>query len=109
MTLFAYVLVYSGLTALCLAMNRHHRQVRKGPRRKAVCISLRVSGWLILAASLLLACLSASSWSIAAVGWVGALSIAALVLVALLPWAPRLVGKLALAAPPIGLLGSLIA
>ena len=104
MTLLAYLLSYSALTALSLAMNRHHRMVRAEDLSADDAFRFRLLGWCTLAVSLLLACSSAESWSIGTVGWLGAVSAAALLLIVLLPTVPRLAARLALAAPSIGVL-----
>ena len=94
-----FFVCYAGMLALCLAMDRHHAQVIKGkkphpPRR----IGLRIAGWSLIAGALWL-CSLAWGWAIGPVAWLGLLSAAALGLVFLLPYAPRLAAGLALLGP----------
>lgn len=80
-------LCYAGMAALCLGMDRHHRQVwsRIAPRLQR---GLRVAGWLLLAVALW-PCIRAWGGSVGVVVWFGLLSAAALLLVLLLPYRPR--------------------
>lgn len=90
-TLFALILggalCYAGMAALCLGMDRHHRQVwsRTSPRVQR---GLRLVGWLLLAVALW-PCIRAWGSSVGVVIWFGLLTAAALLLVLLLPYRPR--------------------
>ena len=89
MLLWALILAYGGMAALCLAMNRHFRQVTDrlpGPRLR---LGLRLIGWSLLA---LLFALSIETWgwSIGVVAGFGMLSAGGLLLIFLLPYVPRL-------------------
>ena len=85
--LLAGALCYAGMAALCLGMDRHHRQVwsRTAPRRQP---GLRVGGWLLLAVALW-PCIQVWGASVGVVIWFGLLSAAALLLVLLLPYQPK--------------------
>jgi len=100
MILLGLALPYAGFTALCLAMERHHEQVFGQrwipPGRRRL---LRIAGLLLLLASPL-PCIAAAGWGVGSVLWCGLLTAAALPLVLLLPYAPRL----AVALAPLGLL-----
>lgn len=108
MTILAATLAYAGFAALCLAMERHHGEVfgtrRIPPRRR---IALRVVGWLLLAASLP-ACVAGWGWAFGTVAWCGVLTAAALLVVLLLPYRPRLMAALAPALPVLGSIGAWI-
>ncbi len=99
----AGLLMYAGLTALSLAMDRHHRQVwLRAPDSKTVLV-LRVTGICLLAISLL-ASVRAAGQALGLVAWFGVLPLAGVLLVLLLPYAPRTAGVLALIAPLAALL-----
>lgn len=108
MTLFAICLAYAGFAALCLAMERHHGEVfgirRIPPRRR---LALRLVGWLLLAASFP-ACIAGWGWAFGSVVWCGVLTAAALPIVLLLPYRPRMMAALAPALPILGALGAWI-
>ena len=105
--LLGAALCYAGMAALCLAMDRHHRQVwnRTGATRQK---ALRLIGWLLLAVAIW-PCVRSWGSSVGVVIWFGLLSAAALVLVFLLPYRPKaaalLMGVTALGGLP-GLLWS---
>lgn len=94
----AALLAYSGLTALCLAMNRHHRQVWHRPATTRRAWLLRLAGTCLLAASLL-AATTVAGVPRGLVAWFGILPLAALALIVLLPFSPRTAGVLALLVP----------
>lgn len=78
-----------GLAWLALTLEPHWRQVRGSqPRSAAVVKTLRILGSLGLAASLAL-CLLADHPSMAALVWVMALAVAALVVAFTFTWRPR--------------------
>jgi len=91
-------LAYSGLTALCFAMNRHHRQLWHRPASRSRALLFRATGVGLLAGSML-ACTLASGAARGLVAWFGIVPVAAVVLIALLPYSPRTAGILALLAP----------
>lgn len=86
-------LSYAGMAGLCLGMDRHHQQVWsvKAPARQRL---LRLAGWLLLALALW-PCVQAWGAAVGSVAWLGMLSAAALALVLLLPYRPRLAASLA--------------
>ena len=93
-SLMAMGLSYSGMAGLCLAMDRHHaqvwgRDVRQATRRVFQCL-----GWLLLALAIL-PCVQAWGVGVGTVAWFGFLSVGALVLAGLLPYAPRFAAGLA--------------
>lgn len=94
----AALLAYSGFTALCLAMNRHHRQLWHRPPSPQRAMLLRVVGAALLVGSLL-ASTAVAGVSRGLVAWFGILPLAVLVLVGLLPFWPRIAGLLAVLAP----------
>lgn len=85
----ATLLAYSAFTSLCLAMNRHHRQVWQAEPSNPRRLLLRGGGWTLLAASCA-ASLFGRGWSLGLVDWCGALTAAGLALIFLLPYRPRL-------------------
>ncbi len=98
MTFVSLLYAYTGLTLLCLAMTRHFRQVWNCEPSVRGSRWLRVLGWMFIAAALI-ACVGAGSWSLGLVGWAGALTAAALVLIFLLPYRPKTAVALAGVAP----------
>ncbi|WP_130908108.1 DUF3325 domain-containing protein [Pseudomonas sp. Sample_16] len=99
--LLALLLCYSGFTALCLSMDRHHADLlgRKPSTRSRQW--LKVAGWVLLAISLWPA-VSAMNWALGLVDWFAVLMLSALLLVLLIPYRPRL----ALALAGVSLLAS---
>lgn len=79
---------YSGMLALCQGLERHYKQVWGKPCTVWQRRLLRAAGWAGLAASLGL-CVVAWGWAMGPVGWFGAISLAGLLLVMLLPYLPR--------------------
>lgn len=110
MTLLAIALSHAGLVALCLAMEKHHverfgRARTTRSRRHA----LRWLGWVVIGAALA-CCVAAHGGVLGPLYWLGALTLAGLVLsLGLLPYRPRLAMPLAVAAPPLAGLGALLA
>lgn len=98
MAILAFALAYAGFLALCLSMDRHHQDLMgrrpKPPRRYA----LRVMGWVLVALSTW-PCVAAWGWFIGPVGWVGVLTAAAMPIVFLIPYAPRVALALGPALP----------
>ncbi|WP_148715472.1 DUF3325 domain-containing protein [Chitinolyticbacter meiyuanensis] len=94
--------------ALSLAMDGHHRDVfgrTPSPRRAKV---LRLTGWLLLALTLLLSA-SALGWPKGAVLWVGLLTVGACAQLLWLAYRPRWVGMVLLLAGTLGLLCTSVA
>jgi len=85
-----FALCYAGLSALCLAMDRHYADLHgrgaepPAPLRRR----LRWTGWLALAAGLAWAMHSAGA-GYGLVYWIGSLTGCGLLLIWLLPYAPR--------------------
>lgn len=102
--LTALGLCFTGMTALSLAIDRHHRQVYgdDAPLRKRVL--LRAAGALSLTLAILPSVLL---WGPGAgfVAWIGMLTIGALLAAFLLPYWPRRIAPLATAAGALSLLG----
>ncbi|MEW9904220.1 DUF3325 domain-containing protein [Pseudomonas putida] len=88
MILGALLFAYAGMTGLCQGLERHSKQVwgRASPRRLR--LGLRGGGWAGLLASLLL-CAQTWGWAMGPVAWFGMISLAAVLLVMLLPYWPR--------------------
>ena len=101
--LLSALLAYSALTALCLAMNRHHRQLWHRPPSARRALLLRLVGLCLLVCSLL-ASTTAAGAPRGIVAWFGLVPLAALTLVALLPFYPRAAGVIAVLAPLSALL-----
>lgn len=89
-------LTYAGLAWLCLAMDRHHRQVAGGTVQPGIARLLRLAGFAALVLSFA-AAIAAEGWSLGPVAWFGSLTAAGLALVLLLPYRPRLAIGLSLA------------
>ncbi|PWC27522.1 DUF3325 family protein [Teichococcus aestuarii] len=87
--MMAFALAYSGFTALCLAMARHHEQIlgRRAvtPRRRRLLSGL---GFLLLAAALASLVL-AEGWGMGTLLWLGLLTTAANLLVLSVCYMPR--------------------
>lgn len=102
--LTALGLCFAGMTALSLAIDRHHRQVYgdDAPARKRYL--LRAGGALLLALAILPCVLL---WGAGAgfVAWIGILTIGALLAAGLLPYWPRRVAPLAVAAGALSIAG----
>ncbi|MGY4800558.1 DUF3325 domain-containing protein [Teichococcus aerofrigidensis] len=91
----SFALAYAGFAGLCLAMDRHQRDLFGRRRAAGRSAGLRWAGWLLLGLSLP-PCVLAAGWGIGSVLWCGLLTLAAGLLVLLMPYAPRL-----LALPPL--------
>ncbi|MBA6138002.1 DUF3325 domain-containing protein [Pseudomonas monteilii] len=101
------VFAYAGMLGLCQGLERHYKQVWSRACPPALRVGLRSAGWLALLASLMM-CAQAWGWAMGPVAWFGALSLAGLLLVMLLPYWPRIAVGLVAAVPVWGLV-SLIA
>ncbi|GJD96734.1 DUF3325 domain-containing protein [Methylobacterium iners] len=86
----SFGLGFAALSALCLSLDRHHREVFQSRPGKRRVVLLRTAGWLGLGLSLLLAG-HAEGWAFAPVQWLGALTGAGVVLVLLLSYRPSIV------------------
>lgn len=91
MVLISFVLIFLGLEALCLGMERHAKQLSEGrlkpwTRRPAKC-----AGWGLLALSILPVI---TTWgvSIGLSVWFGLLTVAAMLLALALSYRPRWIG-----------------
>lgn len=90
-TLLAFALALLGFAALALAMDRHHRQVRRTVPAGWLRVVLRGAGTLALAASLAV-CVFDAGWGTGWVVWFGLLSAAAATIVlSLTCWPQRTV------------------
>lgn len=95
-------LCFSGMAALALSLDRHRRDAvlsRVPPGRTRF---LRLAGWSAIGLSLASA-IALEGWNFGPVQWIGALTGAALVVVALLSYRPRWLRPAALAALPLAL------
>ncbi len=86
----AFALAYLGMIGLALAMDRHHRQMFPGRHLPSTRVryAIRFASWGLLGLSAW-ACAHAWGAAVGAVAWFGVLMAAALLLVCLLPYAPR--------------------
>lgn len=94
------VLCFSGFSALCLGLARHHEQVFGRKPAQCTAWALRLLGWLLLACAIVPAVM-ALGMSVGLACWAALLSLAAALLVLLLTYRPRLIVPLALGAPPL--------
>ncbi len=92
--LLALLLCYSGFTALCLAMPRHHDELLGGKPSVRRRRGLSLGGWFLLGLSLW-AAVAGHGWNFGLVDWFAVLMLSALALVLLLPYCPRLALTLA--------------
>lgn len=104
--LLSMSLAYAGFTAVCLAMERHHGSVWGRPPAGRTATTLRAAGFGLLALAAVPSVVALGG-SAGIVAWFGFLTAAALVLIVLLPYAPRLAAALGVAAPVIALLAGL--
>ncbi|GJD30217.1 hypothetical protein PMNALOAF_1461 [Methylobacterium adhaesivum] len=101
-------LSFAGLSALCLAMDRHHRAIfRVAPSRRQA-RALRGAGWCGIAASFAAAVILAD-WNFGPVQWLGSLTGAALLVVGLVSYRPRWIRPAALAALPLAAAAAFLA
>lgn len=98
MSTLAFALSYSGFTALCFALERTHRALGRPPPSARLAIALRTAGFALLALALAPS-MAGLEGSTGIVAWFGFLTAAGLLLVFLLPYAPRLAQRLAVVAP----------
>lgn len=109
MTMFigALLFAYSGMLGLCLGLERHYKQVWGKPGARGLLRLLRLSGWAALVVSFML-CVCAWGWAMGPVGWFGAISLAAVMLVMVLPYSPKSSVRIAAALPLWGLYAWLV-
>ncbi|MBK1673677.1 hypothetical protein CKO35_10225 [Ectothiorhodospira shaposhnikovii] len=88
MPAFALFFSYSGLVALALAMDRHHRQIWQRPPSPRARRLLNMVGMTGLGVSFALS-VAHAGWSVGPALWLGLLSLTALVIVLLLSYRPR--------------------
>ena len=92
--------------ALSQAMDKHHAQVRGAEPDRTAVWRWRGMGVLLLLLALL-QCLHHWSASVAVVAWLGALTLAGLLVGLTLTYAPQRLGRLAIGCGVVGLLGAL--
>ncbi|CAN5325981.1 hypothetical protein BH10PSE18_BH10PSE18_20920 [soil metagenome] len=102
--LLAFGLAYAGMAALCLAMDRHHAQVWRRDASPAFRRALQAAGWTLIALAAV-PCVRSWGGSVGTVLWLGWLSAAALALVLLLSYRPRLAAAFAVLCGPLALGG----
>ncbi|KAB7769736.1 DUF3325 domain-containing protein [Xanthomonas maliensis] len=99
---------FSALVALCLAMDKHHVEVRARTPTTAGAKRLRALGWLVLLLAFALA-VHAQGWGIGSLLWLGTLTAtAALLALWLLPYRRRLIVPAAVAAPLLAAVTTLL-
>ncbi|MDX3911620.1 MAG: DUF3325 domain-containing protein [Sphingobium sp.] len=106
MLTLSLAMAFSGFTVLSLSVPRHHRDMIGGTPAQATTTALRGVGYALLGLALW-PCLTAFGTSVGLILWLGLLSAAALLLVGLLAWRPRLtlqIGLGAMLAPVICLI-----
>ncbi|MYM35892.1 DUF3325 family protein [Duganella sp. FT94W] len=104
MVLTAQGLCFAGMSALSLAIDRHHRQVYGDDASTRKRCLLRAVGSLLLALAIVPCVLL---WGAGAgfVAWIGMLTIGALLAAGLLPYWPRRIAPLATATGALSLAG----
>ncbi|AWN41351.1 DUF3325 domain-containing protein [Methylobacterium durans] len=95
-------LSFASLAALALSLDRHHRDAFLARAPKARARALRLAGWAGIAVSFA-AAVAFEGWNFGPVQWIGALTGAALLVVALLSYRPQWLRPAALAALPLAL------
>lgn len=95
------LLCYSGFTSVCLAMDRHYRDLTGRALQARVGLVLRLGGALLLGCALAAAVHADGGWSMGLVHWCAGLMGSAMLLVFLLPYRPRLALGLAAAGVPL--------
>ena len=82
------VLSCSGFAALALSMHRHHRDLFGRPPARLRKLALNLAGWALLCASVV-ASVIGQGFSIGLTLWFGIITLAALLVVTSLTYAPR--------------------
>lgn len=96
------LLSFSGLACLCLGMDRHGRELFPGRPSRRRGLAFRTAGWLFVALAFAAAVVTAD-WNFGPVQWLGSLTGAALVVVALMSYRPAWIRPAAVAALPLAL------
>jgi Protein of unknown function (DUF3325) len=91
-TLIAFTLTLAAMTMLCVAMDKHRAQVWGQKPSSKQRLSLRVLGWLLLAAACAF-CMKAFGVGIGLVMWFALLNTAGLLLAFVLPYRPRVLAN----------------
>lgn len=107
MLLLGFALSYLAMTALCLAMSRHHKLLLEGAPAAGRQRLLRVLAIVGIALALVL-CMNSLGGEIGGVVWLCELMLAGLLLVALLAWKARWVLPVAALLPMAGGLSLLV-
>lgn len=102
--LTALALSYAGMSALSLAIDRHHRQVYGSDASPRARLQLRVAGCLLLALAML-PCVLLWGPGAGFVAWLGMLTIGALIAAIALPYWTRWAAPLAAAAGALAIAG----
>ncbi|PWB35471.1 DUF3325 domain-containing protein [Pseudomonas sp. SDI] len=97
---------FAGVAGLCLAMERHYRDLLGHTPSRARRRALEVGGWLLLAVALGLA-VAHSGWAMGLVEWFAVLMAGLCLWVFVLPYRPRLMLGLAAASLLFGPLAAL--
>ncbi|MCX2891501.1 DUF3325 domain-containing protein [Pseudomonas sp. DCB_BI] len=92
---------YAGMLGLCQGLERHYQHVWNRACPRLLRVVLRGAGWLALLVSLVL-CAQAWGWAMGPVACLGAISLAGMLLVMLLPYWPKLAVGLVMALPVWG-------
>ena len=100
----ALLLASAGMTALALAIDRHHRQVYGADATPGARLVLRVAGAVLLALAIY-PCVLLWGSGAGFVAWIGMLTVGALLAAGLLPYWPARIAPLAVAAGALGLVG----
>ncbi|SFL38640.1 DUF3325 domain-containing protein [Methylorubrum salsuginis] len=90
-------LSFAALSALCLSLDRHHKDILRSKPGRSRIVLLRALGWTGLGLCLLIAG-EAEGWDFGPVQWIGTLTGAGLALVLLVSYRPRSIGWAAAAA-----------
>lgn len=102
MAITSLALSFLGFVALALAMDRHYGQVlggRPNPRFRSF---VRLGGWALIVLSAV-PCVAAYGWSIGLAWWLGALTAAAMPVLLLLTYRPKVLPPLAAVCPLVAL------
>ena len=101
--ILSLLLSFSGLSALALSLDRHHRAVFRTPVSRRRLRGLRAAGWSGLGLSCA-AAIASAGWSVGPVQWIGSLTGSALAVVALIAYRPTSLRAAALTALPLAAL-----